>query len=120
MGMAGNQNLTFFLIGLAIGGGSALLGGLAEYVLHLRRNGRPRPEVPSCLLYAAGGLVLAGVMALVVSLLATGGLTPALIMGAGVMTGFYSGFILLVGIYFLIEAIRPAAEEPAPSDSLTL
>jgi hypothetical protein len=116
--MAANQNLTFFLIGLAIGGGSALLGGLVEYVLHLRRRGQPRPEAPGCLLYAAGGLVLTGIAALIVSLLATGGVGPALVMGAGVMTGFYSGFILLVGVYFLIDAIRPTVDEPTPSDSL--
>lgn len=117
--MAENQNLTFFLIGLAIGGGSALVGGVTEYILHLRRHGQPRSEVPGCLLYAVGGLVLAGIVALVVSLIVTGGLVPALVMGAGVMTGFYSGFILLVGIYFLLDAIRPAAEEPASSDSIT-
>jgi hypothetical protein len=116
--MAENLSLTFFLVGLAIGSGTAFLGGLVEYLLHLRRNGRPRPGTPSCLLYAAGGLILAGIVASAASLLATGGLRPALIMGAGVMTGFYGGFILLVGLWFLIDAIHPTVDEPARSDTL--
>lgn len=116
--MAENQSLTFFLTGLAIGLGFALAGGLIEYIMHLRRDGQPRSNAPSCLLYAAGGLVLAGIASLAVSLLATGGILPALIMGAGVLTGFYGGFILLVGVYFLIDAIRPPIDEPTQSDSL--
>jgi hypothetical protein len=116
--MAENLSLTFFLIGLAIGSGIAFVGGLVEYILHLRRRGRPRPGTPSCLLYAAGGLVLAGIVAIGASLLATGGIKPALIMGAGVMTGFYGGFILLVGLWFLIDAIHPTVDESPRSDTL--
>jgi hypothetical protein len=116
--MAENLSLTFFLIGLGVGAAVALLGGIVEYALNLRRHGEPRSNVPSCLLYAAGGLILAGIVAIVASLLATGGIGPALIMGAGVLTGFYGGFILLVGLWFLIDAMRPAVDESARSDSI--
>jgi hypothetical protein len=61
---------------------------------------------------------MAGIVAIVASLLATGGIMPALVMGAGVMTGFYGGFILLVGLWFLLDAIHPTVDESARSDTL--
>jgi hypothetical protein len=116
--MAENLSLTYFLIGLALGSGVAFAGGIIEYVLHLRRRGQPRAGAPSCLLYAAGGLILTGIAAVGASLLATGGIKPALIMGAGVLTGFYGGFILLVGLWFLIDALHPTVDESARSDTI--
>lgn len=115
--MTGSSNLTLFLIGLAIGITVALSGGLIDYGLHLRRNREPTFGVPGCLVYTVGGLVLAGVVALIASLLVTGGVGAALIMGAGVMVGFYAGFMLLVGLWFLHDSVRQPAEKTMPSDS---
>ena len=101
--LADSSNLTLFLIGLLIGGVVAVAGGLVEYGLHLRRNREPRFGVPGCLVYTVGGLILAGVIALIASFVLTGGIGPALRMGLGVMAGFYGGFILLVSIWLFLE-----------------
>jgi hypothetical protein len=111
------SNLNLFLIGLAIGGAVALAGGLVEYVLHLRRNREPRFGVPGCLVYVIGGLILAGLVAVVASLILTSRVGPALVMGLGVMAGFYGGFILLVSVWLLLETMRRRDDNTMPSDS---
>jgi hypothetical protein len=115
--MAESSNLTLFLTGLAIGVAVALVGGLVEYGLHLRRQRGPRFGVPGCLVYTIGGLILAGIVALIVSWFMTGGIGPALVIGLGVMAGFYGGFILLVSLWLLLETRRTAADRGAPPDS---
>ncbi len=112
-----SSNLTLFLIGLAIGAATAALGGVVEFGLHLRRRREPKFGVPGCLVYTIGGLILAGIVALIVSLIATGSLGPALVMGGGVLVGFYSGFILLVLLWFVRDSARGRADDPLPSDS---
>lgn len=111
------SNLTLFLIGVAIGVAVAIAGGLVEYVLHLRRNREPRFGVPGCLVYMIGGLIVAGGLACIASFLITGGIGAALIMGLGVMAGFYGGFILLVSLWLLLETLRAPAEKSVTSDS---
>jgi len=115
--MAETSNLTLFLTGLAIGIVVALGGGLVEYALHLRRHREPRFGVPGCLVYTIGGLILAGIVAIVASLILTGGVGPALYMGLGVMAGFYGGFILLVSLWLLLETLRPSGDKAVSSDS---
>lgn len=115
--LAETSNTTFFLIGLAIGVAAALVGGLVEYGLHLRRKGEPRFGVPGCLVYTIGGFILAGVVAIVASIILTGGVGPALYMGLGVMAGFYGGFIVLVSLWLLLETRRSSSGEAVPSDS---
>lgn len=105
--MTVSTNISLFVIGLAIGVSVSVLGGVIEYLLHLRRNREPRFGMPGCLVYAVGGLILAGIAAIITSLVMTGRISPALIMGAGVLAGFYGGFILLVGLWFLIDSRRP-------------
>jgi hypothetical protein len=112
-----SSNLSLFLVGLAIGVAVALVGGLVEYALHLRRGRGPRPGVPGCLVYAIGGLILAGVVAVIASLILTGSIGPALIIGLGVMAGFYGGFIFLVTIWLLLETARAPSDENRPPDS---
>lgn len=115
--MAETSNLILYLIGLAIGIVVALAGGLVEYILHLRRDEEPRFGVPGCIVYVIGGLVLSGIAAVIVSLVYTGSIRPALVVGVGVMTGFYGGFSLLVGLWFLLESLRPAEDTAMSSDS---
>lgn len=110
-----NSSLNLFLIGLGIGAFVAAAGGLIEYWLHLRRKREPFIGVPSCLLYTVGGLVLAGVVALITSLIVTGGVGPALLMGAGVLTGFYVGFMLLVATWLVLDRRRAVPDlTPTP------
>jgi len=114
-----SSNLTLFLIGLAIGTGTAVLGGVVDFVLHLRRQREPSFGVPGCLVYTIGGLILAGVAAIITSLVMTGSIGPALVIGGGVLLGFYGGFIVLVGLWFARENARAKAEGPLPSDPST-
>lgn len=115
--MAETSNLHLFLIGLAAGVGIAVAGGLIEYLLHLRRERGPRFGVPGCLVYTIGGLVLAGIVAVGISLYLAGSIAPALFVGLGVMAGFYGGFILLVSLWLLLATSRPSATNPPASDS---
>lgn len=115
--MAETSNLTLFLIGLAIGGAVALTGGLIEYSLHLRRKREPRFGVPGCFVYVISGLVLAGIVAISGSLIYTGSIDPALTLGAGVLIGFYGGFLILLGTWLFFESRRLDDDNSAPSDS---
>lgn len=110
-------NSTLFFVGLLVGVLVALAGGLVEYFLHLRRNRTPFTGLPSCLLFAIGGLALAGIAALITSLIITGEAWPALVMGLGVMTGFYGTFMLSVGLWLLWDSRSTTGERPLPSDS---
>lgn len=114
-----NTNILLFGIGLAVGVVVALVGGLLEYILHLRRNRTPRFGVPGCLVYVAGGLILAGVVALIASIVLTGRIGPALIMGAGVLCGFYGGFVVLVLLWYTLwERQSSSREDNLPSDQI--
>lgn len=115
--MTFGSNSSLFLIGLLIGVSVALIGGLVEYVLHLRRSRVPLSGMPSCLLFTIGGLVLAGIAAIVTSLILTGAIWPALILGVGVMGGFYGTFMLLVGLWLLLESRDAAADNPLPTET---
>ena len=112
-----SSNMSMFLIGLAIGAAVALLGGVVDFALHLRRQREPSFGVPGCLVYTVGGLIVAGIIALIVSLITTGSLVLALVMGGGVLLGFYGGFMLLVALWFVRDRGPVATEEPLPSDS---
>lgn len=101
-----NASGSLFLIGGSIGFSVALLGAAADYWLHLRRGTAPARGMPGCLVYTIGGLVLAGIVALAASLLLTGGVWPALILGAGVLAAFYLGFIVLFLLWVLVEHRR--------------
>ena len=79
----------------------AFLGASADFVLYLRKD-QPRPEgKPIIMISIALILAIMGALAMIVLLLLTGKMGPSLIMGFGVMTGFYSGFILLTILWVL-------------------
>jgi hypothetical protein len=100
--MSLSPNLTLLLAGAGIGFGCALVGAVTEYWFSLRGNGnRPQRRLPGCLFYIAGGLALAGVIAVVVSLFVIGDIRPALTLGAGLFGGFFLGFVLFFSVWLL-------------------
>lgn len=99
------QNLDLFLIGGGFGLLVAVLGGLVEYRAHLKRPAAERAPV-AWFLIVAGFLCFLGLVAVALSLFFTSTVVPAVIMGAGVGTGFYLGFCTLLGIWLLIQRLR--------------
>lgn len=82
----------------------AFIGGIVEYFVSLRPSAQESPRrLPGCLLYAAGGLGFAGLIAIIASLIVNKGVGDALILGAGVLSGFYAGFLFLFILWFLFN-----------------
>ena len=109
---------TLFGGGALLGLAAALSGALIDYGLNLRRASTQKHNgLPGCIFYVVGGLVFTGIAALGASLLLTGGLRAALIVGAGVFAGFYAGFAILLLLWYFITP-PPAAPLPTSnSDS---
>ena len=98
-----HSNVALFLIGVGIGLAVAIIGGLVEYWTTLRPGAESVQHRSSCLPFVIGGLALAVIAAMIASALLNGGIGEALIMGAGVLTGFYTGFIVSFGLWFLLD-----------------
>jgi hypothetical protein len=89
-----------FLTGLFIGFGGALVGALVD-ALNTRRA--RAGDNPGGLMMVVAGLVntLLGIAAIIYSLVVTGSLMTALIMGLGVLVGFAAGFVFFAGVWIL-------------------
>jgi hypothetical protein len=99
-----HTNGSLFLIGIGIGLSIAFIGGLVEYWISLRPAVTEEPRrLPSCLLFTTGGLAIAGIAAMIVSIIFNGGVWEALIMGGGVLIGFYAGFLLLFSLWLILN-----------------
>jgi len=97
-------NGSLFLIGIGIGLTVALIGGLVEYWLTLRpAAAEDSRQLPGCLPFVAGGLAIAGVAAMITSAVLNGGVGEGLIVFAGVLIGFYSGFLILFTLWFFFD-----------------
>ena len=102
------MNLESFLIGLVIGLASAIIGGIVEYLI-VRQRGEQSQEaerLPGCMLLVSGGLGGLGLFAIGFSLLTSGEVVRMLITGLGVGIGFFSGFVILMVAWFILN--RPA------------
>jgi hypothetical protein len=103
-----NADSSLLTLGLGIGLVLAALGGLIEFLL-ATRNAAPnqRRELPGCMLYMAGILALAGIIAVLGSFLLNRSVGPALLLGAGILGGFYAGFAILFLSYLAVTHFWP-------------
>ena len=100
-----------FFIGIGIGIAIALIGGAVDYWLsRTHRNPRRTNHLPGCIMYVAGVLGFAGLLAIIISLILIGSVIPAIVLGAGVLLGFYSGFALLLLLYLVARRIWSDAD----------
>ncbi|WP_420641569.1 hypothetical protein [Candidatus Leptofilum sp.] len=96
------MNLQAFLIGLAIGLVSSVIGAVVEYLI-VRQRGNTTEEterLPGCMLLISGGLGGVGLLAIGFSLLTSGEVVRMLITGVGVGVGFFGGFVIMMLIWF--------------------
>ncbi|MEZ4595174.1 MAG: hypothetical protein R3D55_29120 [Chloroflexota bacterium] len=105
------MNLQAFLIGLALGLVSAIIGALVEYLIVRQRSEQAQEteRLPGCMLLVSGGLGGLGMLAIAFSLLSTGEVVRMLITGLGVTVGFFAGFLLMMLVWFLWE--RPSGHK---------
>ena len=96
------DNLTFFLIGGGIGLASAIVGAVLDYFVNQRRDKPAENGPPGCMFIASGSLGVAGLCAIVVSLVLTGKIGAALVVGLGVLSGFFVGFATLFIVAVLL------------------
>lgn len=87
-----------FITGLVIGFFGSFIGAVVDFV----KSRRSRAG------FSAGGLMLvvaglvnslAGITAIVYSLVTTGSIWTALVLGGGVLIGFAGGFLLIAGVW---------------------
>lgn len=103
-----NVDSSLLTLGLGIGLVLAAVGGLIEFLLATRAAAPNQPrELPGCMLYMAGALALAGILAVLGSFLLNRSIGPALVLGAGILGGFYAGFAILFLFYLAITRFWP-------------
>lgn len=99
---------SLLFIGFGIGIAIAIIGGIIDYLLSNReRNPQKTNRLPGCMLYVAGILGFLGVISIIVSLIMSRSIGPAVVLGAGVLGGFYSGFSLMIIGYLVVKRFWP-------------
>lgn len=105
------MNLEAFLIGLAIGSVSSIVGAIVEYLI-VRQRGNESQEterLPGCMLLVSGGLGGVGLLAIGFSLLTSGEVVRMLVTGLGVGVGFFGGFVVMMLAWFVLN--RPSGNQ---------
>lgn len=99
------MNLQSFMIGLAVGLISAIVGGTVEYlIVRQRRDEAQETErLPGCMLLVSGGLGGVGLLVIGFSLITSGEVVRMLITGLGVGVGFFVGFVLMMLGWFFFN-----------------
>ena len=92
---------------------------MIDYWLGRRnKNSQQMSRLPGCMMYVAGGLGLVGLFAILISIIIVGTIVPAIILGAGVLGGFYTGFALLMLAYLaarnLLSKLGSGASQTQP------
>jgi hypothetical protein len=89
------------VIGLIIGFSGSLLGALIDF-MNSRRKGID--SIYGSFMLITAGIInsIAGIIAITISLIITGSIWSAIIIGLGVLVGFAFGFLLIAGIWMLV------------------
>ena len=105
------MNAQSFFIGLAIGLSSAVIGAVVEYLIVRQRGDQSEDteRLPGCMLLVSGALGGVGMLAIGFALLTSGEVVRMLITGLGVGVGFFSGFVLMMLVWFLFN--RPTSSQ---------
>jgi ABC-type Fe3+ transport system permease subunit len=103
------MNLQSFIIGVAVGLASAIIGAIVEYLIVRQRQNQETERLPGCMLLVSGGLGGIGIMAIGFSLITSGEVVRMLITGLGVGVGFFGGFVLMMLGWFVLN--RSAGEK---------
>ena len=90
-----DQYAHHFIMGGGIGLMCAVFGAFVDYLLMRKRNREQDNYLPSCFLLMTGGLGIAGLVAIGIAFLFRGTIWPAIILGAGVLMGFFFGFAVI-------------------------
>ncbi|MCA9935325.1 MAG: hypothetical protein H6662_12735 [Ardenticatenaceae bacterium] len=88
-----------YWLGFMVGAVSAVIGALVEFLIARRRD-PDTDRLPGCMIMMTGALGMTGIGAVGVSLF-TDQIGPTLLMGLGVGSGFLTGFLLMVLLWFL-------------------
>ena len=96
-----------FYLGSGVGLVCAMIGAAVEYKRARVRSraGQEDGQLPGCMIMMAGALGMAGGVAIVISLF-TDQLQRALLLGAGIGSGFLTGFLVLAGLWVLLVRER--------------
>jgi hypothetical protein len=103
------MNLQSFFIGGAVGLASAIIGAIVEYLIVRQRSDQETKRLPGCMLLVSGGLGGVGMLVIGFSLGTSGEVVRMLITGLGVGAGFFSGFVLMMLSWFVLN--RPTGEK---------
>jgi hypothetical protein len=92
------------LTGCAIGFGASLVGGVLTYLLYLRGTpAEERTRGPVGMVLLVNSLLVAIGFVVLVASAYSGRLLSAVIAGAGVFAGYMAAFLLLTGIWILMD-----------------
>lgn len=101
---------TPYLFGFLIGTLGSILGAGID-LFYSRRN-RRNASTSGFLLLIAGGLnTILGAASILLSILLTGSIRIALIIGLGVLTGFVLGFLIIALISILATKVNPTIDQ---------
>ena len=100
-------SMTPVLMGIGFGFAASVIGAVLQYWFSVRKGIKSRNRLPGLILIVSGLLGLTGLLAIIISLF-FGWTTQAILIGAGVLIGFFAGFLIMVLAW---AAFRPAPGE---------
>ncbi len=95
-----------FLVGLTIGFTSSAIGAIVDYRVMQRKDTAEESHTPGCMLIMSGILGWVGIIVVGISLFLQS-FNRALIVGTGVLLGFFAGFLVMLALWFILRRNKP-------------